>query len=173
MSDRLSEIEERLQRVEDAVRALAHAPVAGVHASEPADPAAALVSTDVRLDSTTLLTMSGRTVMVLGGAYALRALTESGRLPATAGVVLGIAYALSWLGVADRASSRRPLSGSFHGLAAILIGLPLLCEASAHFALLSARSSAICPPLASTAHFAIARPSPVPPISRDRPSSIR
>ena len=70
MSDRLSEIEERLQRVEDAVRALAHAPAAGVHPGEPAGPAAALVSTDVRLDGTALLTMSGRTVMVLGGAYA-------------------------------------------------------------------------------------------------------
>src|SRR5262249_35054827 len=37
----------------------------------------------------------------------------------------------------------------------------------------SVASSPIWPPLTSTAHFAIARPSPAPPISRERPSSMR
>ena len=34
-------------------------------------------------------------------------------------------------------------------------------------------ASDIRPPLASTAHLAIARPNPAPPLPRERPSSIR
>ena len=68
--------------------------------------------------------------------------TESGRLPGRGGVVLGLAYAVAWFGAADRAGVTRPLSGLFHGLAAVVISLPLLWEASAHFRLLSPPASA-------------------------------
>ena len=95
-----------------------------------------------RLDVSSLVSLVGRTFVVLGGAYLLRALTESGRLPGRGGVVLGLAYAVAWFGAADRASVTRPLSGLFHGLAAVVISLPLLWEASAHFRLLSPATSA-------------------------------
>ena len=94
------------------------------------------------LDFTGLVSLVGRTFVVLGGAYLLRAFTESGRLPGRAGVVLGLAYAVAWFGAADRAAVTRPLSGLFHGLAAVVISLPLLWEASAHFKLLSPQTSA-------------------------------
>lgn len=90
-----------------------------------------------------VLSLVGRTLMVFGGAYLLRALTESGRVPSGAGVVMGLAYALAWLAAADRAAGRaRPLSGQFHGVAAVLIGLPLLWEASTRFGFLGAPASA-------------------------------
>jgi hypothetical protein len=95
-----------------------------------------------RPDLSTLVSLVGRTFVVLGGAYLLRALTESGRLPGRGGVVLGFAYAAAWFGAADRAGITRPLSGLFHGLAAVVISLPLLWEASAHFKLLSPPASA-------------------------------
>jgi hypothetical protein len=94
------------------------------------------------LDFIALVSLVGRTFVVLGGAYLLRAFTESGRLPGRAGVILGLAYAVVWFGAADRAGVTRPLSGLFHGLAAVVISLPLLWEASAHFKLLSPQASA-------------------------------
>ena len=48
----------------------------------------------------------------------------------------------AWFGAADRAGRTRPLSGLFHGLAAVVISLPLIWEASAHFKLLSPATSA-------------------------------
>ncbi len=56
-------------------------------------------------DPVALLTLVGRTFVVLGGAYLLRALTESGTLPVTVGVTLGFAYAAIWLVAADRTAS--------------------------------------------------------------------
>lgn len=86
----------------------------------------------------------GRTLMVLGGAYLFRFLTERALdEPDTrwtlAGVALGLAYALLWLRFADRASVKgRRLSSSFHGAAFALIAAPLAWEASNRFHVLSA-----------------------------------
>ena len=56
--------------------------------------------------------------------------------------MLGLAYAVAWFGAADRAGVTHPLSAVFHGLAAVVISLPLIWEASAHFRLLSPATSA-------------------------------
>ncbi|MGH2570308.1 MAG: DUF2339 domain-containing protein, partial [bacterium] len=80
----------------------------------------------------------GRTFLVLGGAFLLRALTDAGALPAVAGVSIGLAYALVWIGLADRdAAARRPASATFHGLASALVGYPVLFEAAIRFGVLS------------------------------------
>ena len=113
-------------------------------ASDPSPPPAALLRG--RFEGTTLLTLTGRTLIVLGGAYALRALTDSGRVPVQAGLLLGVLYAIGWFAAADRASRARPqpsLSGFFHGVAAVVIGLPLLWEATTHFKVVSPATSAI------------------------------
>src|SRR4029453_18949926 len=156
MSDRLSRIEARLGGIDqaladvhrrlDALEALELRSAPALHS----DPLSATVETPLPLpllsaggpDFTGLVSLVGRTFVVLGGAYLLRALTESGRLPGRAGVVLGFAYAVACFGAADRAGVTRPLSGLFHGLAAVVISLPLLWEASAHFELLSPETSA-------------------------------
>ena len=49
------------------------------------------------------LGLAGRTLVVLGGAYLLRALTGSHVLSAQAGVGLGILYGAPWLLLASRA----------------------------------------------------------------------
>ena len=79
------------------------------------------------------LALIGRTSVVLGGAFLLRALTESGRVPVVVGVSIGFAYALVWLAAAYRAGPGRRASAFFHGLASLLIALPLLLEAVARF----------------------------------------
>ena len=77
-------------------------------------------------------------VVALGGGYLIRAMTDAGALPALGGVALGLAYALLWLGAADRAAGAgRRASAGFHGLTSGLIAYPLLWETTTRFHLLS------------------------------------
>jgi hypothetical protein len=155
MSDRLSGVEARLGGIEqaladitrriDALEGRELRPLAVLRAG----PAAGDVEIPEllpgligRADPTSLVSLVGRTFVVLGGAYLLRALTESGRLPGRGGVFLGLAYAVAWIAAADRAGATRPLSALFHGLASVVISLPLIWEASSHFGLLSPPASA-------------------------------
>lgn len=85
-----------------------------------------------------LLALAGRTLVVLGGAYLLRALTESNLLTASAGVGLGILYGVPWLLLASRAAARGAEFDAFvHALTAALIGYPLVWEATLRFSVVS------------------------------------
>jgi hypothetical protein len=85
----------------------------------------------------------GRTLIVLGGAFLIRFLTESQMLPQFAGTIVGIAYALFWIALADRAARREAYaSATFHGVAAAMIGFPLLWETTLKFAYLTPMQSA-------------------------------
>jgi uncharacterized membrane protein len=50
----------------------------------------------------------GRTLLVLGGAYLLRALTDSALLPPVGGAAAGLVYAAWWLVQADRNAAAGP-----------------------------------------------------------------
>ena len=52
------------------------------------------------------LALVGRTLVVLGGAYLLRAITESHVVAPQAGVALGLIYGAPWLVLASRAEGR-------------------------------------------------------------------
>ncbi len=150
MEDRLQEIEARLRALDtglaDVVRRLDHIEASGTAAearpraarSEPAAPAVA-----ASVGSFDVLSLIGRTLIVLGGAFLLRALTDSGQLSPAVGISLGMAYAVLWYGAADRAAgSGRPASSLFHGIAAAVISLPLVWEAATRFAWLGPVTSA-------------------------------
>ena len=138
MLDRAS-LDRRLSELEDAVHGL----LARIDALEGrAAPGAAAASTPSGVLNPAgpapprgLLGFSGRTFIVLGGAFLLRAVSESGMLPAAIGAWLGLAYAVVWLAAADRT---RGLSALFHGFAALIIALPLIAESAARFGFLSA-----------------------------------
>lgn len=83
----------------------------------------------------------GRMLLLLAGAFVLRALTDSGTLPAPVGVALGLAYAGGVQALAFRAA--RPLAAAFHGLTAVLVGFPLVLEATARLQLLGPALSAL------------------------------
>jgi hypothetical protein len=90
-----------------------------------------------------VLTLIGRTLVALGGAYLLRALTEAGVWPPAVGVAVAFAYAAAWLALAAR---RRPpdrswLSTIFHGAIAVMIAFPLLWEAVTRFHLVGASTA--------------------------------
>ena len=87
-----------------------------------------------------IVALVGRTLLVLAGAYLVRALTDGRALPAAPGVVLGLAYAAVFQLLADReARAGREASAVFHDVASSLVAFPLVWEATARFGLLSPR----------------------------------
>jgi hypothetical protein len=103
------------------------------------------------------MALVGRTLVALGGAYLLRALTDAVLLPQSLGVLIAFLYALGWLLLADRAGGRgRTTSAAFHGVTAALIGYPLLWEATARFGYLPPAGAALAVALFTALAFAVA-----------------
>lgn len=89
------------------------------------------------------LSLTGRSCLVLGGAFLVRALTDASVVPRELGVALGVAYALSWIVMGDLAGARgRLLSSAFHGVSATIIAFPLVWEAVTTFKVLSPLAAA-------------------------------
>jgi len=88
--------------------------------------------------------LAGRSLLILAGAFLLRALTEAGTLATGMGVVLGLAYAASWI-IAAAMAARKGARGSagFFAVCAALIADPLIFEASTEFGVLSSTGSAV------------------------------
>lgn len=123
---RLDRVEQRLAALERGERAEAE-PLLQAQAFVPAQDEGPLVTTGT-------LPLIGRTVLVLGGAYLLRAITEAGAVPQEIGSVLGLAYAVAWLVLADRVAARARMGdATFHGLATTIIVFPLLWETTVTF----------------------------------------
>lgn len=87
--------------------------------------------------------IAGRTLLILGGAYLLRALTEAGTLNASLGVPLAFLYAAIFLAVGFRAAGTgTKLNATGYGFAYVLITFPLLAESVTRFEYLSASQGA-------------------------------
>ncbi len=143
LSTSVAAIERRLAVLEAALAA--PVPVAGATATTaPAfsgAPAAA-AGVETAAGPQPFFALAGRTLLVLGGAYLLRALTESQMLSGPVGITLGLVYAFMWLVAAAR--TKESASATFHTTAACLIVLPLIWEASLRFQLMA-------PPVSATA----------------------
>jgi hypothetical protein len=144
--DRLAEIESRMEllavQVADLRARLARleppveppAPAAGVPTNREGPADWAPLSTTAAL--------IGRTLVVLGGAYLIRAMADSNVVHLGTGVGIGLGYATWWMLRADQAAAKgdRP-SALFHALASGLIALPLLFETATRFHLMGARAT--------------------------------
>ena len=96
-------------------------------------PAAAFA----RMSPARVVALVGRTLVILGGGYLFRALTDAALVPPLVGVVAGLLYGAWWLLAADRAAfAGDRLSASFFGLVAAMIVCPLVWETTARFELL-------------------------------------
>jgi hypothetical protein len=149
VNDRLSDLEARVSDLADTVRRM-EGRLSALEQVRPGSPAArrraaanaahdatvASIRSEAAAAGTTL-SLLGRTLLVLAGAFVLRALTDAGTLPAWLGVALGFAYAGTWVAASDRAAADRRTSAVFHLVAAMVIGFPLLFEAATRFRLLS------------------------------------
>lgn len=149
MEDRIARLDAAVEVLSDRVRVLE----ARLEELEPGARATSAVS-DPSLEDLAVpgfgyvpvqqwLALIGRTLVVLGGAYLLRALTEAQVLTAPVGVAIGLAYGAPWLLLAARAGTRgAQLDALCHALATALIGYPLVWEATLRFGVLGTPQSA-------------------------------
>jgi len=140
VQDRLADIEARLAAIERRLGALE-----GASSAEPAldqaGPGPTLAEGFVGNASTHI----GRVLLIFGGAYLLRAITESEFVPTGLGIAMGAAYALFWLVMAYRQGGAPggQTSAAFYGGTSVLLALPLLVEAITKFELLSGQQGII------------------------------
>jgi len=154
MSD--ADLELRVARLETALADLrarvegtpspalrAPSPAAAGEGRTPPSPAAA--GEGPRSGGEGLLALSGTSILIFGGAYLLRALTESGVIAQLAGVILGLAYALVWIVTADRsAKSGRRRNAAFYAGTAAAIAFPLVWETTTRFKYLTPAAGGAC-----------------------------
>lgn len=122
-------LEARLSRLEALLGAAgpAHQPRTPVKAVTP-NPTAGPSGLDVGLADL------GQALLLMAGAFMLRAFTDSGLLPLLGGVALGLVYAVLWIGLAGRAAGRgKPVRALTYGITAALIAYPILWEAPTRF----------------------------------------
>lgn len=145
VEEQLSRINERLAEVERRVDNLGSAPTTSPRETEQTLPAGEELSIGLSEGSmSAAATHLGRTLLIFGGAYFLRALTDFQVLPPIAGVLLGGAYAFFWLLLADRTSGRagQRTTAVFYGIASVFLAIPLLVETVSRFHLLTGPSGA-------------------------------
>ncbi len=150
MSDRVAELESKVAELTESLRqmerrlgvierGLSPAAARRVRAAAAASPASDAAAAMLRHDAASVagtVSLAGRTLLVLAGAFLLRALTDTHRVPIWLGVAMGFVYAGGCIALADRAAGRKLLaSAGFHGAAAVAIGFPLLFETTARFKL--------------------------------------
>ena len=148
-------MEDRLRDVEAAVRHLEHRLASfearldavyrhrGIEAVHEEPARAVSAPAFGRALIAPVISFVGRSLVALGGAFLLRAITDANVVPHAVGIAIGLAYGLFWLWTADRAAPTDRVSATFHGLVAAAIGFPLLWEATVKFDVLSPTSAAL------------------------------
>jgi len=130
---RLAAVEQRLSVLEGTRPGV---PVAGQDRQSP--------ELDTRFISNAP-THIGKVLLIFGGAFLLRAITDEQILPTAVGIFIGTAYAVFWLFMAYR-TGRIPgqgLNALFYGASSVFLALPLFVEATTRFELLSGRQGIV------------------------------
>jgi len=153
MQDRIAEFESRLASVERRLSALE-----GV---APEDGGADKPVPDVESDYGFVTVSSmhiGRALLIFGGAYLLRAITDFQFVPTGIGILMGAAYAVFWLFLAYRKSAdpAERTQAVILGAISIVLAMPLLVEAANRFQLLSGTQSLIALTVYCGLAFAVA-----------------
>jgi len=135
--DRIADLEARLAAVERRLNVLEGA---GAAAAAVGEPEAGEPTLDDGLAAVASAHM-GRVLLIFGGAYLLRAITDFGLVPTAVGLLMGATYALFWLFMAFRKAGqdRQRTTAAFYGGTSVVLAQPLLLEAITKFELLSGR----------------------------------
>jgi hypothetical protein len=140
MTASIADLEARLAAVEQRLAALERgAPQAPAHEAQDDE---AIEGDGLAAAAAAQL---GRILLIFGGAFFLRAITEGGFVPTPMGLLLGALYAVCWLLIAYRmaADSTRHTGAAFLAGTSVFLILPLLHEAATKFAVLSGTQSVI------------------------------
>ncbi|MGZ5429996.1 MAG: hypothetical protein ACXWEX_01185 [Thermoanaerobaculia bacterium] len=147
LEKQVAELARSLRSVEARVAALegAAAPALSLPSAAPVpaggQASAPSAATEPAVPS--IAALAGRCLFVLAGAFLVRALTDSGAFSRGAGVALGLAYALTWLVLADRAGrAGSAAAATAWGVTALVIACPLVWEASTRFDVLRPTAAA-------------------------------
>lgn len=142
MDSRVAELETRLAAVERRLNRL-EARGAAIAAGDYEEPEEFTAIGEGFVGNTA--TLIGRVLLIFGGAYLLRAITDYQVVPTAIGISMGAAYALLWLYMAYKHGGQegQRASALFYGFASLLLALPLLVEAGDRFALLSGSQAAV------------------------------
>lgn len=140
MESRVEALESRLVAVERRLEKLE-----GARSGEPASDQEALAPRIGEGLLSNLSTLIGSVLLIFGGAYLLRAITDLNFVPTAFGLFLGATYALVWLFMAYRIGRNEDqrTRALFYGVSSILLALPLLVEAITRFELLSGRQGIV------------------------------
>jgi hypothetical protein len=143
MNPSLDRIEIRLEELERRVATLERGQKAepAEIRSEDVVPAAPSIAAVPVPQGSRFFSVMGKAMLGIAGAYLLRAVAESGAIPAIALAPIGIVYALAWLVAAARAL--RPLPRSTYACTAALILAPMLWELTLRFHVLPAWEDAL------------------------------
>lgn len=153
MEESIAELELRLAAVEQRLGVL--------EGTRPGVPITGLNDTASELNTGFLShapTHIGKVLLIFGGAFLLRAITDEQIVPTAIGILLGTAYALWWLFMAYRTGrdQDQSLNALFYGASSVFLALPLFVEATTRFELLSGRQGVVALTLFCAATLSVA-----------------
>jgi len=149
-------IESRVARVEEALRSVERR-MADLERAPRVETAAEAIEESPQEEPRFDFALIGRSVLIVGGAYLLRALTEVGFVPQRAGVVLAFLYAMAWIAIAGRALARgRRTVALFDASTAAGIAGALIWEATTRFHVITPLNASALTAVAALALIAVA-----------------
>lgn len=142
LPDALTRLEERVEALEQRVAALECPAILRSPAAKVEIPAQESHRESSSTITSTALSVFGRAMLGIAGAYALRAVAESDALPLSAVAAVAIPYALAWLVAASRARAGDWLRSTIYACTAALILAPMLWELTLRFKILTSVETA-------------------------------
>lgn len=134
---RIESLAQELVDLRDRVRRLEERRPTAAAVSRSATPPAQGFPSLNNATPAEVIGLAGRTLVILGGAFLLRAVSAAAVLPDVSGPVIGLIYAAWWMSMADRSVGTEARSSAFfYGLTALVTADPLLWEATSRFGLL-------------------------------------
>ncbi len=121
----------------------AAAPVVVISAQQRSAPAATWKGTPAAETPSGVITVLGKAVLGIAGAYLLRAMAESGSVPKMAVLIVAIAYACLWMVWAVRARTSSRFASVTYAVTSAMILAPLLWESTVRFQTLSPTFTAV------------------------------
>ncbi len=137
LNEMVDSLQARVSQLEAHLGFAVNAPVDSPTATEPVVPESSVDAvSDAPVDS--LVPSLGFAILMIAGAFLLRAFTEARVLDATPGILLGFGYSLGLLWPVRKAAASGSRSrATLFGVAYVLVAFPLVWETSTRLGLMS------------------------------------